>query len=174
MAQPARLERTFASGLFCVQDLRLASSLSKWLSLSGHERLLFLAAWMVLLSSRLVWRVVPLRWVWKLAGGSAGRPPHPPASADIERIRQAIDRASARVPGTTCLTRGFAAAILLRFAGRPHRMLIGVRKTGDSGFSAHAWVLSEGEIVTGNLPDLGSYIPLPLGAPIPPLRETSR
>lgn len=150
----------------------MASSLSKWRSLCWHERLLFIGAWIVLLSSKLVWRMVPLRWVWKLAGSS--RSLHPPPSGEVERMRQAIDRASARVPGTTCLTRAFAAAILLRCAGRPHRLLIGVRKTDEGGFSAHAWVLSEGEIVTGNLPDLGSYIPLPLGAPIPPLRETSR
>jgi len=152
----------------------LASSLSKWFALSWHERLLFIGAWMVLISSKLVWRMIPLRWVWKLAGSSAGRSPHRPASGEIGRVRRAIDRASARVPGTTCLTRGFAAAILLRLAGLPHRLLIGVRKADDAGFSAHAWVLSEGQIVTGHLPDLGSYIPLPLGAPIPPLRETPR
>jgi hypothetical protein len=112
--------------------------------------------------------VAPFRWVWKVAGSSSPNAPDARENAAIAGIRQAIDRAAARVPHTTCLTRALAGALLLRFAGLPYLMVIGVRKPADGGFSAHAWVLSGSEIVTGDLPDLVSYTPLPIGAARPP------
>ena len=148
----------------------MSSRLSKWLALTGRERLLFISACTVLLLGRLVWTVVPFRWVWRLAGGSDLRSTDTAGNGEIAEIRQAIERAGSLVPGATCLTRSLAAAILLRFAGLPHRMVIGVNKNADQGLSAHAWVVSGGHIVAGYLPNLADYIALPIGAAIPPLR----
>jgi len=147
----------------------MASSWSRWRALTRHEQALFTKAWILLVSARLMWNLVPFRWIWKVAGGVATPPTSPLATREIDNIRRAIERASARVRGATCLTRGLAAAILLRFARLPHQLLIGVWKSGEEGFSAHAWVVSEEKIVVGNLPDLARYIPLPIGAAIPPL-----
>lgn len=119
----------------------MASSLSRWLALTRHEKLLFIGAWAVLLSTRPIWKGVPFRWVWKVAGGAAGRVPDASAIREIERIGQAIDRA-ARVPRSTCLTRSLAAAVLLRFAGLPQRLVTGVQKGSGGAFSAHAWMIS--------------------------------
>jgi hypothetical protein len=49
-------------------------------------------------------------------------------------------------------------------------MIVGVHKSAAGDFSAHAWVVSQGQVVTGNLPDLANYTPLPIGSAIPPLR----
>jgi hypothetical protein len=149
----------------------LRHSLSRWLALSGHERLLFIEGWIVLFSARFVFRAIPFRWLWKLIGESEGPASTPASALEIARISQAIDRASARVPHATCLTRGLAAALLLRFAGHPYRLIVGV-DNGAGGFSAHAWVVSEGQVVTGNAPDLSSYTPLNIGAAIPPANLT--
>jgi hypothetical protein len=143
--------------------------LPKWLALSGRERLLSIEAWIVLFSAPFVWRAIPLRWMWKLVGEFKASTATPASVQEIATMSQAIDRASARVPYATCLTRSLAAAVLLRLAGHPYRLIVGVHK-GAGGFSAHAWVVSEGQVVTGHLSDLSSYTPLPIGAAIPPLR----
>src|ERR1700733_6567894 len=94
--------------------------LSRWLALSRHERLLFIEGWIVLISARFVFRAIPFRRLWKLIGESGGPASTPASVLEIARISQAIDRASARIPHPTCLTRGLAAALLLRLAGHPY------------------------------------------------------
>ena len=109
--------------------------------------------------------------MWKLVGESESPTATTSSSArEIERISRAINRASARVTHATCLTRGLAAVVLLRLAGLPYHMIVGVHKSAAGDFSAHAWVVSQGQVVTGNLPDLANYTPLPIGSAIPPLR----
>lgn len=159
----------------------MSGTLSKWRTRTPRDVLLFTGAWTILVSARVVWKVFPFRRVWQMAGGSDSAlstltPPavtlRPPASLppEIRRIRLALDRASARVSAPTCLTRGLAAALLLRFSGLPYRLVIGVRKPADGDFAAHAWVLSGAEIAAGELPDLASYTPLPPGSAFPGLR----
>jgi hypothetical protein len=109
-----------------------------------------------------------------VAGESAALAPSSGApSEDIDKIRQireAVDWATARVPRSTCLTRALAGAALLRFAGLPYRLVIGVAKQANGPFAAHAWVTSGENILTGNLPDLSRYVPLPIDAAIPRFR----
>jgi hypothetical protein len=70
-------------------------------------------------SARFVWWAIPFRWLWKLVGEFEAPTPAPASAQEIAGISQATDRASARVPHATCLTRSLAAAILLRLAGHP-------------------------------------------------------
>jgi len=42
----------------------------------------------------------------------------------------------------------------VRLAGLQHELIIAVRKDADGAFVAHAWVVSRGTIMAGNLPDL--------------------
>jgi hypothetical protein len=151
-------------------ETSVASSLTVWRAITWRERVLFVEAWVLLVSARLICKVVPFGRIYKVAGQSAAFVADSDETQKIVQIRQAIDRASARVPRATCLTRGLAAVVLLRFARLPYRLEIGVLKGADGAFSAHAWVLSGENVVTGNLPDLSGYVPLPIGAPIPPLR----
>ena len=151
-------------------EICVATFLTAWRAITWSERVLFVEAWLLLVSATLICKLVPFQRIYKVAGQSAASVPNSAATHEIAQIRQAIDRATASVPRTTCLTRGLAAAVLLRFTGLPYRLAIGVRKGTEGAFSAHAWVLSGENIVTGNLPDLPSYTPLPIDAAIPPLR----
>lgn len=126
------------------------------------QGVLFSEAWVLLVSARLICHIVPFRRIYNVAGQSAGFAPPSAANDKIVQIREAVDRATARVPRPTCLTRGLAAAVLLRVAGVPYRLVIGVARQVDDSFSAHAWVMSGENIVTGNLPGLSNYVPLPL------------
>jgi hypothetical protein len=65
------------------------------------------------------------------------------------RITWALDRASHVVPGTTCLPRALAAAVLLKRMGYPAILHIGVARGSDRPVDAHAWVESRGNVITG-------------------------
>jgi hypothetical protein len=136
-----------------------------------HKAVLFTRAWILLVAARLMCRVVPFRRIFKVAGHSAALAPPSEALSGaidkIQKIREAVDWATTRVPRSTCLTRALAAAVLLRFAGLPYRLVIGVAKNAGGLLSAHAWIISGENIVTGNLPDLSRYVPLPIDAAIP-------
>lgn len=58
-----------------------------------------------------------------------------------------VDRLLGRLPGPwrfTCLRRGTVLFHLLRSAGRPIELCIGVRREADGSLHAHAWLLDDG------------------------------
>jgi len=62
------------------------------------------------------------------------------------------------MPGVKCLARALATQVLLRHS--PAHLCIGVaRRKGQ--LQAHAWVESQGRIVSGGLRDLWRYTRLP-------------
>src|SRR5207248_4569283 len=74
-----------------------------------------------------------------------------------QRIIWAVDAASRRIPGAgTCLPRALAAQAMLARHGFPASFRIGVGRTDDGTFVAHAWVESDGEVVIGG-GDLARY-----------------
>jgi len=80
---------------------------------------------------------------------------------DPEQISWAVAAASRFVPGSTCLTRALAAAVLLERRKYPAHLRIGFIRTPDCRLRGHAWVESEGRVVIGK-GDLSGYTPLPL------------
>jgi hypothetical protein len=70
----------------------------------------------------------------------------PMTAAECER---ALRRALRVLPSASCLAQAIAAACLLRRAGRDSTLTIGVRFDSAHGFQAHAWLESDGIIVTG-------------------------
>jgi hypothetical protein len=70
----------------------------------------------------------------------------PMTPVDCER---ALRRAVRVLPCASCLARAVAAACLLRREGRNSTLTIGVRFDSARRFHAHAWLESEGLIVTG-------------------------
>ncbi len=78
------------------------------------------------------------------------------------KVRRAILRATRSLPGTTtCLAQSLAAERLLRSEGVNSRLSIGVADSGANGsnrvrLDAHAWVESDGVLVTGDDPH-GKY-----------------
>lgn len=66
----------------------------------------------------------------------------------IERIRGAVQRASRRVPGASCLVQAVAGSRMLAARGLGSRIRIGVEKI-DKTFAAHAWLTVGDTIVLG-------------------------
>ena len=92
-------------------------------------------------------------------------PPQGPALADVElaRISWAIAAAANRVPWRAdCLIRAMAAAQWLRRHGSGWHLSIGVRRAAGGQLEAHAWLSSGDALLTGGIPDLDSFRPIPL------------
>jgi hypothetical protein len=78
-------------------------------------------------------------------------------------VSWAIAAAATRVPWRAdCLIRAMAAARWLRRGGTGWKLSIGVRREPGGRLSAHAWLESGRHIVTGDLPDLETFRPIPL------------
>jgi hypothetical protein len=89
------------------------------------------------------------------------RRPHAAGAVSPAMVRRAVLRASRSLPGTTCLAQSLVAERLLRAAGRDATLSIGVAAAVIDGapsrapgkpIDAHAWVESEGLLVTGDDP----------------------
>ena len=78
-----------------------------------------------------------------------------------DRIPWAVEVASRYVPFATCLTRALAVQMLFTREGYPAHLCIGVAKSKEYRLEAHAWVESEGRIVTGDLKDISRFNLLP-------------
>jgi hypothetical protein len=73
-----------------------------------------------------------------------------------ERVREAIERACVWYPKTSlCLPRSAVATCLLRDAGIPAQLVIGVQKIP---FKAHAWVEVAGRVVNDKPEVQGEYM----------------
>lgn len=79
-----------------------------------------------------------------------------------DQVRWAMSKAQRVVPLATCLPQALAAEALLTRGGLPAELQIGVKKTPSGKLAAHAWVVSDGRIVVGDLGgELATYTPLP-------------
>ena len=72
----------------------------------------------------------------------------------------AVEVAAKYMPGfSTCLTKALAAQVLLSRRGQPVLLRIGVVRSAEGKFEAHAWVESDGRVVIGGY-ELERYTPL--------------
>ena len=137
------------------------SRLRKFLALPGSERTLLLKA-----AGREAWisaglRLLPFSY-WRprmndSAPALAAKRTTPLVPAD--RIAWAVSVAAGYVPGATCLVQALVARDLLRSAGYPARICLGVDTRAEDRFQAHAWVECEGRILLGGTE--AGYAPLP-------------
>lgn len=67
----------------------------------------------------------------------------------ISKLSWSVNVASQYVPKATCLTRALTGHTLLSKHGYPSRIKIGVGKSVEGEFEAHAWLEYEGEVVVG-------------------------
>lgn len=128
--------------------------------LTGSERRSAVAALGALILVRLTLAALGFRRTQALlsrhaevARGTAPAPP--PDRPAAERIVRAVDRAAGCGPGflrPSCLPRSLTLWWLLRRAGQPAELRIGVRRAADR-LEAHAWVELEGRVL-GDLPDV--------------------
>lgn len=139
--------------------------------LSASERRLLGCAAVLLGLVRVLLRGTPLRLVLRFAGAtvapsqaaSAGSSAGDDAAAIVQAIVRAVERAARLLPGTsTCLARALVAQRLLRCAGVPAELRLGVARDGSAaGLAAHAWVVYGGRVLIGDQPQLERYEVLP-------------
>jgi transglutaminase superfamily protein len=67
----------------------------------------------------------------------------------VHECARAIDRATRVLSASRCLARGVAAECLLRREGRHSTLNFGVHFDDSRRLQAHAWLESEGVVVTG-------------------------
>ena len=141
----------------------------KLLALSNRERWLMVKAAALLATVRLMLSLLPFpraRRFFEWASEPSGRP-----IADgfpVARLAWAVEVTSAHVPGGRhCLTKAFAAQILLSRRGHPAIVRYGVLKNPNREFMAHAWLESGGTVIIGGF-DPKRFAPLtPPGSPHP-------
>lgn len=83
-------------------------------------------------------------------------------SVGVAKTVWAVNVASRYLPyPPKCLARALATQFLLRWQGHSSQFYIGVRKNGTGALAAHAWIMSEGKVVMGQISNLSQYVPLP-------------
>jgi hypothetical protein len=90
--------------------------------------------------------VVSLERIAAAAGRGPTRTPRG-AAPDDEVLAAYVGRVLRRLPPPwrhTCLRRGIVLYHLLRRAGRPVALQIGVRRTAEGALAAHAWLVKDG------------------------------
>ena len=135
--------------------------LARFRRLPGVERRLLLHSWVLLVVTRLGLWFAPLRRLraglnWWANQGVADLSRRMPA----ERVAWAVLVTAQYVPfARSCLIRSLVAHTLLRRHGHPAELRIGVTRTGDGEFKAHAWVTSGGRILVGEQ-EVDRFLPL--------------
>jgi hypothetical protein len=110
--------------------------------LAHHDQLLLLEAFITLAicRARLFAQNIEKLRAW------ASRAGHGVNAAD--RLAWAVEVASRRIPGTTCLCRALSLQRLLAKNGHGSELRIGVKKD-NVRFGAHAWLVHGGQVLIG-------------------------
>jgi|SRR5579859_2679719 len=118
---------------------------------SGRERRLFFSALILVLAIRIALWTLPYTvtrgWVNRLR-----KPARSGCELDSRSIRQvawAVEAASRRIPGATCLTQAMATQVLLGRRGHASELHLGVARNPNGQFEAHAWIETQGHVVQG-------------------------
>jgi hypothetical protein len=82
------------------------------------------------------------------------------SEARMARLMWAVRVTSRYVPAASCLTQAITAQILLALHGEKSRLHIGVAKSEEGVFQAHAWVESQDLIVIGGASSSVDYTPI--------------
>lgn len=127
------------------------SRLKKFLGLSFADQHFLLAVWVFVTAVRLGLSLFPFSTVRRLLARMA-RPA--PEHGEVNRPSQsqvawAVGLMSRYVPKATCLTQALAAQSLLAWFGYQVLLRIGVARSKDGVFEAHAWVESGGIVLLG-------------------------
>jgi hypothetical protein len=105
--------------------------------------------WALLLQADVALRLVPFSRLQRGAASAAPDGGQPPAAAaaEVRRLDRLVRIAARRhLYPMTCLRRSLVLQWLLRRAGIPSELKLGVRREGQ-GISAHAWIEYQGEPV---------------------------
>lgn len=128
-------------------------------SQNSRGKKIFLQAYLVMTLIRLGLWLLPFNRLQNLVARSKRLAFLAPApdQVNVNRIALAVYRSSRYQPGSPmCLARALTTAVLMNIYNLPHEVKIGVAK-GEKGIDAHAWVISQGVVVVGDIPDLSRY-----------------
>jgi hypothetical protein len=135
--------------------------LGRFYRLPASERWLLAKAALLLGAIRIGLWLLPFRTLRSFLDRAAVF--HRVGEADYEPtdvVVWAVEVAARGLPAfDTCLTRALAAQVLLSRRGRPALLRIGVVRSSEGKFEAHAWVESDGRVVIGGY-ELERYTPL--------------
>ena len=134
--------------------------LKKFIGLQWQEQRLLLESCLLLAIAVVGVRLVSFRLLQRWAGGGT-TPDKRVNSFSEEKICWSISAARRIVPGSTCLTEALAMQLLLRQCGYASSIRVGVRKTPNGDFSAHAWVENDGRIIFGQTQEADKFERLP-------------
>ena len=133
----------------------------KFLSLSLREKFLLMKVALLVLAIRVGLSLLPFLTLQKLLAkitkknidrDCKGRP-------SLDQVAWSVAAASHCVPKATCLVQALAIQTLLLREIYPATLQIGVAKDNKGELQAHAWVESEGRILSGGS-EIGLYKPL--------------
>ena len=126
--------------------------LRRFRSLPAEDRRRFLVALPVVAAVRAALWVLPFGKLRSMIARPSRRKPGwlTRSSEEADRIAWSVESAARFVPKATCLTQALAGEILLRRAGYPAEVRIGVAKDPAGKLEAHAWVESGGRVVIGD------------------------
>jgi hypothetical protein len=125
--------------------------IARYKQLSARERRLFFHALVLVVCIRMRLWLLPVRltrsWVERQSKPAGGW-------RDLERrsigeVAWAVEAASRRIPAATCLTQGLATQVMLGQLGQRSELRLGVARSAQGQFEAHAWVETQGRIVIG-------------------------
>lgn len=137
-------------------------TLRSFLQLPSAERLLLAKAALLLGTIGVGLWILPFRILRRLLATATNTSlgPRRADPSSSEKVVWAVEVASRRLPlASTCLMQALATQVLFVRRGRPARVHIGVVRSEEGKFEAHAWVESEGRAVIGGHA-LERYTPL--------------
>jgi hypothetical protein len=124
--------------------------LLKFFRLRKECRMLLIRTFFCVMSIRLLLLFFPFVTLQKEFTTVRPRPhPHTINGIHPDEIAWAVKTASRYVFRATCLVQALATQVLLTRESISSVLYIGVLKTENSSFEAHAWIESEGRIVIG-------------------------
>jgi hypothetical protein len=138
------------------------AALDQFLRLTPFGRRLFIKAWFLLSTIRLMLWLLPFQSTMRFLTRFSQKTPAPrlPDCNAASQVGLAVARASRFVPQATCLPQALAAQVLLKRLGFPAELRIGVAKNGARELQGHAWVENQGRIMVGE-EGAEIYFPLP-------------
>lgn len=137
--------------------------INKYRDLSPAERSLFFRAWIFVALIRAGLRLMPFHFLrhWVEHFSRSAGVSCEPDRRGIRQVAWAVEAASRRIPGTTCLPRAMAAHLLLGQRGQPSGLRLGVARKSDGALEAHAWVEVQGRVVIGGgVEGFDRFVPL--------------
>lgn len=136
----------------------------------GDQRLLISSA-ALLVAVRIGLSLVPFHQLRKSLARMKGvsRQSRETDEAIMNRVVWAVSAAARRMPRTgDCLAQALTTQVILGRRGRSATLRIGVGRSDDGQFKAHAWLEADGNVVIGGSQALSGFVALP------PLKEKVR